>query len=200
MALGRSIAARLLRVVRGGGRLHERKPRFLGWICRWRLRWAEGPLAVACPQPRRTRLLHEDPAHVLGTSSGFRVHGPQIRRIKGLVVVVVVVAAHRRGRVASRVGCHAPVGFTGLRFSGDASRRPCACGGGVCSDWVWACAGRVLVVGLAEGCMWWWRLGAVCRSGPWRGAAGGYTYLTSKSSRLCVSSGPGNTHFPLTIL
>ena len=30
MALGRSIAARLLRVVRGGGRLHERKPRFLG--------------------------------------------------------------------------------------------------------------------------------------------------------------------------
>lgn len=84
-------------------------PQPLGWICRWRLRWAKDPLAVACPQPRPTRLLHEEPAHVLGTSSGFRVHGPQICRIKGLVVVAVV-AAHRRTRAPSWIGGHVPVG------------------------------------------------------------------------------------------
>ena len=40
----------------------------------------DGPLRASicehlrCPQPLRTRVLREDPAHVPGTSSGFRVH------------------------------------------------------------------------------------------------------------------------------
>ena len=32
------------------------------------------PPSIACPQPLRTRVLREDPAHVPGTNSGFRVH------------------------------------------------------------------------------------------------------------------------------
>ena len=39
-----------------------------------RVGWAYDPRAFACPQPLRTRVLREDPAHVPGTNSGFRVH------------------------------------------------------------------------------------------------------------------------------
>ena len=87
----------------------------------------DGPLRASicehlrCPQPLRTRVLREDPAHVPGTSSGFRVHVLQTHRLEqGLVLVVGrggarrawvrrilgEQTAHRVRRVTSWVWCH----------------------------------------------------------------------------------------------
>ena len=66
--------------------------------------WAYDPRAFACPQPLRTRVLREDPAHVPGTNSGFRVHVLQTHRLEQGLVLVVGRGGARRAWVRRILG------------------------------------------------------------------------------------------------
>ena len=89
------------------------------------------PRAFACPQPLRTRVLREDPAHVPGTNSGFRVHVLQTHRLEQGLVLVVGRGGARRAwvrrilgeRTAHRAARSAPMAWA-LRARAPAAARP----------------------------------------------------------------------------
>ena len=96
-----------------------------------RVGWAYDARAFACPQPLRTRVLREDPAHVPGTNSGFRVHVLQTHRLEQGLVLVVGRGGARRAwvrrilgeRTAHRAARSAPMAWA-LRARAPAAARP----------------------------------------------------------------------------